>query len=282
MTKHLLALLALLVILPAAPARAEDEFYEPVQAMYMVRDPASKSGYTEKLRWTINNANDWFRFYDNLPGLPKEPTTIADPLKGKVDDMIVFTHTDDNDLTGFDVYVTNRGLMVVKRGATHRFYPDSNMLRSYLLTEQKQRASYEALSEEKISSKSIGIVVTYNINKSIPNPVWLVSSVDEMRIYNSFFKALKPYSGEQLKDLLDREEYGFGSFVMNLNYASAPARIATVGRGSIRMSEGYTKTDFYQDTEDYYKYFKDQARDMIRFKESYKVDENEAAKRREF
>lgn len=275
--------LTLLILTGAAPAQADSIIFRPIDAVYMVRDPGTKDGYKEKLRWQVNSPDDWARFYENLPNLPKDNTTNADPLNGKVDDMVVFTHTDDNDLTGYDIYVSNLGIMKVTRGATHQIYPDTNQLRAYLIEEQKDRASFESLSGDSVSSKSNGIIVTYNINESIPNPVWRISEQNDIRIYDSFFKALKPLTGAKLKSARSGENFeGFGTFVMNLNYPRAPARIATVGKTSIRMSNGFISTDFYQDTQNFYKFFKDQAREMIKYKEKFKSEEEQAEDKRKF
>lgn len=267
-------LLTALLVLTALPARADENtvIFRPVNAVYMVRDAANPTGYVEKVRWTITSSQEWAKFYNYLPDLPKDDFGGSDPLSGRTDDMIVFSHTDDNGLTGFDIYVNGFGIMAIKRGAVHAYYPDANRLWTFLRDEQKERASYEKFSPEAVSKSTRGIVVTYNISESIPNPIWVVNTMDELKIYNSFFKGLRPITGFALRDLeASRDFDSLGTFVMNLNYGGAPAKVATVSNKSIiRLSNGFVRTDFYQDTKDFYKYFKNQARDNIKSQERFK------------
>jgi hypothetical protein len=264
-------------------ARADETPFTPVQAMYMVRDSAAQAGYREVFRWSITAPDDWKRFYNNIPSLPQDTSADPDPLKNQVDDIIILTHTDSNGLTGYDIYVSPLGIMVITRGATHQYYQDNNKFRAFLEDEQKRRASFDNFLKNEVPKNSMGMVVAYNINKSLPNPKWLIDDPENLRLYNSFFKVLTPLSGKPLDAAIEEEGFDkLGHFVLTLNYANAPAQIAVVGKKNIRMSNNTITSRFYQDTGKYYTFFRDQAREMISTKEKVKEREAEAISRRQF
>ena len=73
-----------------------------------------------------------------------------------------------------------------------------------------------------------------------------------------------------------------GHFILTLNYPNAPAQIAIVGKENIRLSNNVITSRFYQDTEKYYTFFRDQAREMVVHKEKAKDQEAESISRRQF
>lgn len=256
--------------------------FVPVDVIYLMKSPESPSGYKEKIRWTISSPSDWERFFVNIAGLPLDETK-ADPLKNKADDLIILTRNDANKLTGLDIYISTYGIMYVNRGAKHGYFADKNKFRKFLEEEQKLNASFESFGGKKIDPKSTGIVVEYNINQNMPNPSWLIDTPDMVHMYSSFLKGLKPYDHYELTWIVNGERYDdFGNFVLVLNYAGAPARIATITKKSIRLSNSFIETTYYQDPDDYYNFFKDQVRERINYNEKYKNQATEAIDKRQF
>lgn len=258
----------------STPAHAESGTipFSPVSAIYLVKDNNSTFGYKEKLRWSINTAEDWDRFYNIMPYFPYDKTLNPDPLKANVDDMIVLSRKDSNKLTGFDIYLSAVGIMVVEREADHIYYPDTNKLWGFLKEEQSQNASFENLGSGKaINSNTRGIVVTYNINRNIANPTWAVTAPERVAAYDAYFMALKPYTKFELQYSAPQMTYDdVGVFILNLNYDKAQAMIATVTPKTIRMSTSHIKTTYYQDPQDYYNFYKSQAREMLNYNSKYR------------
>ena len=199
----LLVSLICISLLAAFPDRAlaEETAFSPIHAMYMVRDDTAESGYREAIRWSITTPDDWNRFYNNIPSMPQDTSADPDPLKNKVEDVIILTHTDSNGLTGYDIYVSTLGIMVISRSAKHEYYKDNNKLRAFLEDEQKRRASFDQFLKNSVSKKSMGIVVTFNINQSLPNPMWLIDDTENIRLYNSFLKPWRPLQAQLWKQL---------------------------------------------------------------------------------
>lgn len=255
------------------PAQAADDSipFSPVSAVYLVKDKTSAFGYKERLRWSINTSEDWDRFYKIMPGFPYDKTVNPDPLKANVDDMIVLSRKDANKLTGFDIYLSAIGIMAMERQAEHKYYPDSNNLWTFLKEEQRQNASFENLTNSKAAdSNTAGIVATYNINRNMINPTWAVTTQDRIASYDSYFMALKPYTDFELKYSAPQMNYDdVGVFVLNLNYPNAPAKIAAVTSKTIRLSNSFIKTTYYQDPQDYYNFYKSQAREMLNYNMKY-------------
>lgn len=279
----LLFALALLSPLSRAHAQAGTVLFTPVTVLYLIKDSDSQFGYKEKLRWSINTIADWDRFYKTMLSLPLDKSVNPDPLKSKTNDLIILSRKDSNQLTGFDIYISPKGIMAVHRDANHQFFPDTNKLWDFLKEEQKKNASFETFSNQsKISPKTLGIVTTYNINQNIPNPVWLVDTPDKIAVYDSFFVALKPYTPFELQFKIDTSNFdNVGTFILNMNYPKAPASLVTVTQNSIRLSTGVINTKFYQDTEDYYNFYKSQAREMLNYNERF-GDKLKSVSEREF
>lgn len=255
----------------------------PITAFYFIRDPAAPTGYKETIHWEITNATDWENFYRNIPALPRDKSVEPDPFLHFADDIIVLTRNDVNGFTGFDIYLSARGLTKVTRSASHYYYPDNNGFRKFLEEEQSQRSSFESFDRQTISTKTPGIVVTYNVNKNIPNPTWLIDKNEDRYLYDSFLKTLKPFEDFEMNWIAGNEDFdGFDLFVLYLNYKGAPARIATVSKKHIRLSNPKVTKDFYQDPEDYFNYFKTQAREMMEYRSKYKSNESNAIKRSRF
>jgi hypothetical protein len=276
---------AMLIFIPHHQTHAQvgTVLFTPVNVLYLVKDPDSPFGYKEKLQWSINSSADWERFYKTMLSLPEDKGINPDPLKAKVDDIIVLSRKDANNLTGFDIYISQKGIMSVHRDAVHTYYPDSNKLWDFLKEEQSHHASFDAFSKNiEISKKSIGIVATYNINQNIPNPVWLVDDPAKVTTYDSYFLALKPYTEFELRFSAEKIDFDdMGIFILNLNYPDAPGNIATVTQKSIRISKGAINSRFYQDTQDYYNFYKSQAREMMNYNERF-GDKLKSKSEREF
>jgi hypothetical protein len=271
------------VLFMASPSWAGTNDYTPITAFYFLKDPKEASGYKEKIHWEITNATDWENFYRNIPALPKDKSVEPDPFLHGAEDIIVLTRNDVNGFTGFDIYLSARGLTMVVRGANHYYYPDNNGFRKFLEEEQSQRSSFESFDHKDIDIKAPGVVVTYNVNQNIPNPTWLVKNNDDKNLYDSFLKTLKPYEDNQMNWIAGNENFdGFDLFVLHLNYPGAPAKIATVSKKNLRLSNPKVIKTYYQDTEDYFNYFKTQAREMMDYRAKYKSNESNAIKRSRF
>lgn len=278
-------LLVLLTLIAAPQAKAETpESFSPVNVVYLIRDESAPNGYREKFHWQIRSQEDWNRFYDTLPGLPLDKTNNSDPMKSKVDDMIIMSREDANKLTGFDIYLSNLGIMIVRRGATHTYFPDTNKFRAFLEQEQKTRSSFETfLDNKEIAKNAQGMTIIYNVNKNIPNPTWLIDKPDDLALYSDFFKGLTPIPPFDLRYHYGDENYDdTGVFFLTLNYPGSPGENAAVTKRSIRVSTPFISSEYLQDTKKYYQYFKAQANEMINYNQKYKVNELEADERREF
>lgn len=269
-------------ILPAAAFAAEKEA-GTVTAYYMVKDPAAQGGYQTKVSWELTDSSEWKNFYNRIPQLPEDVSKEPDPFLRGAEEIIVLTEGDIHNLSGFDIYLSARGLTLMERSADHYYYPDTSKIRKFLQEEQELRAPFEKFDSEIIDKKSPGIVVTYNLNKNIPNLDWLISSPEEIKIYDSFLLTLRPYTNNEVVQNLDKNEFeGFDTFILNLNYPRAPAKIVTVSTKSVRMSNPKITKRFYQDKEDFFNFFKSQAREVMDYRAKYKINMSKDPRRSAF
>lgn len=276
--------LAFFVLLSGVPikALANDAAATQVIASYLVRDNSTASGYKERIRWVLNS-DTWNRLALIVPNMPLDRTENPSPFKSGAEDIIVLTRNDVNGMTGKDIYLSNIGIMVIERSAEHAYFKDTNKFWDFLEEEQGEHSLLENLNEEGFDSKAPGIVVVYNLNQNLANPNWKINEPEALELYQSYMKGMVAYSDYDLKYTLDTSKFDkLGLFTLYLNYDSAPAKVATIAKGSLRLSNPVTSTIYYQDTKDQYTVLKGLAAAMLTQDEKQKKEEREAVSKREF
>lgn len=267
------------------PISALAQTVTTVTAIYMVADPTSSNGYKELYRWPITSEDQWARIHNNIVKSPKKIGTDINPLlaEKKEDHLIVLVQNDRNGITGEDFYLSKKGIMRVDRKPFDTFYRDVSSLKKFLEEELKRRVNYAETDMAGFPISSPGIVVVYDLNETLKNPMWHITDMKDLKLYDSFFRGITALTGNEADHAA--EDYLFrtrNSFMLYLNYKNAPARFVTVTDRYIRLSRMMLTNTYHEDTGKYFDYFLNEAKNQTMTDIERKKKARQDASRRQF
>lgn len=256
---------------------------ESVTAIHMVADPQAPSGYREAGRWEIPPEEEWVRIHNNIGTFKKQKAEEANPFLHKVPEMVVLSQKDRNGVTGEDFYLTPNGIMRVTRKPFDSFYKDQFEFKKFLEEELGRRVNYTEAGFSDIPLEAPGIVVTYDVNDTLKNPMWQITKPEEIKVYDGFFRGLVRLVDDAQRSAA--EDYTFNemkNFMVYLNYKNSPARFATVTPKFIRLTRVGLQNFYYEDPDKYFQYFITAAHDQAMSGEERKKKRMKDAVRRQF
>jgi hypothetical protein len=274
----------LFVVFPVA-ASAQNVATATVTAVYMVADPTSSNGYKELYRWPVSSQDQWARIHNNIDSFPKKTELEVNPFmaKEKEDHLVVLIQNDRNGITGEDFYLSKKGIMRVARKPFDTFYRDVSSLKKFLEEELRRRVNYTETDVEGFPIDSPGIVAVFDINETLKNPMWHITDMKDLRLYDSFFRGIKVLVDNEADSAAESSLFRQrNNFMMYLNYKNAPARFVTVTDRYIRLSRvGLTNT-YHEDTGKYFDYFLGEAKNQAMSETERKKKAKQDASRRQF
>lgn len=269
----------------AFPVSALAQTVATVMAVYMVADPTSSNGYKELYRWPVSSEDQWARIYNNIDKFPEKTEAEVNPFlaKEKEDHLIVLVQNDRNGISGEDFYLSKKGIMRVTRKPFDTFYRDISSLKKFLEEELRRRVNYTETDVDGFPIDSPGIVVVFDINETLKNPMWHITDMRDLKLYDSFFRGITALVENEADNAAG--DYLFderNNFMLYLNYKNAPARFVTVTDRYIRLSRMMLTNTYREDTGKYFDYFLNEAKNQtmsgIERKRKAKLD----ASRRQF
>lgn len=269
----------------ALPIPAMAQTVATVTAIYMVADPTSSNGYKEMYRWSVPSEDQWARIHNSIDKFPQKTEAEINPFlaKEKEDYLIVLVQNDRNGITGEDFYLSKKGIMRVTRKPFDTFYKDTSSLKKFLEDELKRRVSYTETDVEGFPINSPGIVTVYDINETLKNPMWHITDMRDLKLYDGFFRGITALVEDEADNAAD--DYLFNErndFMMYLNYKNAPARFVTVTDRYIRLSRVMLTNTYYEDPGKYFDYFLKEAKNQTMSEIERKKKARQDASRRQF
>lgn len=236
-----------------------------VTVIHMAADPSSPNGYKEIYRWLLSSEDQWARIHNNIDTFQKKTESEVNPFtaKEKENDLIVLVQNDRNGVTGEDFYLSKKGIMRVTRKPFDIFYRDTSSLKKFLEEELKRRVNYTETNIEGFPITSPGVVVAYDINETLKNPMWHVTDPRELKLYDSFFRGINRLMDDEARVAADDTMFDQrNNFFMYLNYKEAPARFVTVTDHYIRLSRVMLTNSYHEDPGKYFEHFLEEAKNQ--------------------